>query len=498
MANEDEPQRFTIDTVEKLEAWTGDIDAWNAWGTEHGGDRFAPLDPEKPTHPTLTGDAAMALWGRGKKAWNAWTERNPEASIDFSSQQFGGDDYGSIYFAFYCFPKGSGEVDFSEAKFIAKFIEFSCSQFGGGEVTFDGATFRAEKVNFFNSRFDDTKVSFREVAFDSDEVYFFASNFSGPSTVFNNAKFGSCKIDFKDCNFDSEMTLFFGITVEAGKLNFSYSKFEGRFDITSSGVGDTSVSFFEATFCDCAFFQSLDDTSNCDLFTFAGATFESSFVFSANGRIGCPLDLRRTSIAHDVVVQDIRCDYQREAQRGANPFSTWLSRAADPEDSQRFRKLKELAVANRNHAKALEFHAQEIRTQRGHGTTKLQDLAQFLYWIASDYGRSVKRPFGWLIALWLGFAGLYWQSRTAFGDFPAKAFALVEGLTRDFGTVLGYSGSNMLAFIPTGGTARQQGIELLYGGQVPDWVLLMAGVQSILAVILLFLLGLGLRNMFRV
>ncbi|MEO1649298.1 MAG: hypothetical protein AAFR32_10845, partial [Pseudomonadota bacterium] len=88
MADEIEPQRFIIDTEEKLAIWTGDIGAWNAEGEARGWKYFEPLDPGTPVHPMLFGEAAMALWRAGREEWNAWVERNPKADVDFGEQKF--------------------------------------------------------------------------------------------------------------------------------------------------------------------------------------------------------------------------------------------------------------------------------------------------------------------------------------------------------------------------------------------------------------------------
>ena len=230
--------------------------------------------------------------------------------------------------------------------------------------------------------------------------------------------------------------------------------------------------------------------------------------------MGCPPDLRRTKLTHGVVLHEVKCDYQRApdpsgtAQLSNSLFAfphgsfgrsmetgiivpldppawPWRKRALDPEDSQRFRRLKELALSENNRAKALEFNAQELRSQRGHETGWLQDFLEFFYMLLSDYGRSVVRP---LVAVGIvtGLLGaLYaWLStRLSFGA------ALPAALT--------YSGGNMFAFVPIGRAALDQSRVELFGEKVPYELLWIAGSQSVLSVILLFLLGLGLRNMFR-
>jgi hypothetical protein len=198
--------------------------------------------------------------------------------------------------------------------------------------------------------------------------------------------------------------------------------------------------------------------------------------------MGCPLDLRRTKLSHGIVLNDVKCDYPK------TPGWLWRSKAADPEDSQRFRRLKELAQNENNRAKALEFNAQELRSQRGHESHPLQDFLQFFYMLLSDYGRSVVRPLVALGSVTGLFAALYAQ-RSINPKTPAFMDALPAALT--------YSGGNMFAFVPIGRSALEQSRADLFGEKVPYELLWIAGSQSVLSVILLFLLGLGLRNMFR-
>ncbi|MEP6267360.1 MAG: hypothetical protein ABJ139_08500 [Paracoccaceae bacterium] len=245
-------------------------------------------------------------------------------------------------------------------------------------------------------------------------------------------------------------------------------------------------------------FTGLRQLEDCTQFSFEGCSFAKLFTFSHDGAMGCPLDLRRTSLSHDVVVNDIHCNFELE------PKSKWarVAKAANKEDSQRFRKLKELAVANRNHAKALEFHAQEIQTSRGYAKgwwgNAGRNLAQFLYWIASKYGQSVRRPLGWLAILGFVSGQMFWILRKPPSQFSETVRERIGEATPEFSTALTYSLSNMFAFIPTGGKARAQAEDLLFGGAVTDGVIFLNAVQSVLAVMLLFLLGLALRNMFRI
>ena len=180
------------------------------------------------------------------------------------------------------------------------------------------------------------------------------------------------------------------------------------------------------------------------------------------------------------------------------PKWSWYKIADEREDSQRFRRLKELAVSNRNHTKALEFHALELQAARGHDVTGFTAWLHRLYALTSDYGRSVVRPAVGLAVCWGVFAALFWDLREPFIGLPETVATRVGDTTPSIWAAMSYSASNMFAFIPTGGAARQQAVDLLFRGFLPWDVIFLSGVQTLLSGVLLFLLGLGLRNMFRV
>lgn len=485
MAEDVEPQRFEIDTKEKLYAWTGDIAAWNNWGAKHLGRNFKPLDPNLPVHPILKREAAMALWQAGRDEWNRWVSRNAIADVNFDGQVLEAqkDLYGAqlIDFEKYKFPKG--DVSFTHATFGEGNVSFNDTIFGDGDIGFFKAAFGKGRVSFIDATFGEGSIRFDGATFGEGDVNFINATFGEGNVSFDYATFGKGDVSFYSATFGEGNVSFEDATLGKGNVNFQYSSFE---------VG--KVSLANCAFDGTARFTGLRKVDECELFSFEGCSFEKLFTFSHEGKMGCPVDLRRTKLAHTLVVADIQCDYMLE-RISAGP---WFKIAADREDSQRFRRLKELAVANRNHAKALEFHAREIQTARGHDTTFLQDLGQFLYWATSDYGRSVKRPLGWLVTVCILWAGILWDLRQPVTSFPSVVRERIGEVTPDFWTALIYSASNMLSFIPTGRTARTQGEVLLFGGFVPEYIIALNGVQTVLSVILLFLFSLGLRNMFRV
>lgn len=391
----------------------------------------------------LVGSKALSIWQQGKEAWNEWSRANPDASVDFFGQTFLLDGQDAQGFRGFDFPSGRGKVSFANTHFRGGKADFSFVDFGEGEVDFSGAEFGDHGVEFFMARF-------------------------GPGRLdFSKARFGAGSASFRCCHFQGP-----------------------------------------------SFFNDLKKVERCEDFRFDGSRFEQLLEFSHQGQLRSPVDFRQTIFGSQVSVDGIDCGFRRVKLPSLPKISVfyegvlfpslsidWLSfldeslipimdfrKAADPQDTERFRRLKELALNSRNYQKALSFHALEIESKRGSGTSIPQDFAQIFYWLFGNYGQSIFRPLLGLVFTWLAFAATY--------------LAATPNSAASFGTALTYSGSHMLSFIPTGRTARSQGEAILFGDgenvHVPDWVLGIGASESVLSVILLFLLGLGLRNMFRV
>tara|TARA_R100001224_G_scaffold30532_1_gene16803 strand:- start:3320 stop:4291 length:972 start_codon:yes stop_codon:yes gene_type:complete len=306
---------------------------------------------------TLSGQDAISLWRKGRSEWATALSRHSIRTIDFSDCDFDQaledeDETGPIEFVGYSFSGKS--VIFSGAKFGGRSLNFSRATFAGGSLTFRDASINASAVLFVDAHFRDTKIDF------------YNATFAGGDTDFTGTRFERCLVDFSHAHFGEGGACFDNVRFEGGRLDFLDARFAG---------GD--VSFQYATFGGPTHFENLRGLSNLSLLTFEGASFEKLFTFTSRERIGCPLDLRRTKPSHHIVLNDVSCDFVTEARQnflgklGVPPI------AQDREDSQRFRRLKELALANRNHSKVLDFHVQEIRSRRSHETKWWQDVAQF-------------------------------------------------------------------------------------------------------------------------
>jgi hypothetical protein len=145
------------------------------------------------------------------------------------------------------------------------------------------------------------------------------------------------------------------------------------------------------------------------------------------------------------------------------------------------------------------FHRQEMRCK----TVLAEWYHKPFYWLfalLSDYGNSVWRPLLWMIFVMLSGAlfMLWWQEAFTFLPKEASGFDWTMGLLGEDDPLAkpreaaGWSILNTLPFLGFG--------KLYYGELAKElaWPLkVVGGVQTVFGFVLLFFLGLGLRNRFR-
>src|SRR5262249_30384946 len=141
----------------------------------------------------------------------------------------------------------------------------------------------------------------------------------------------------------------------------------------------------------------------------------------------------------------------------------------------------------------LAFFALELRTKRLHETKGFWPIAlNVAYDWFSDYGRSLWRPLMWLLGLFVistaVIASMKAQSLTGFVSKLAPALALAFTNAR---LLLGSDKWEL----------RKEGFEHLCGSCKANfglWGDLLAYVQSSLSLLFILLIGLALRNRFRI
>lgn len=248
----------------------------------------------------------------------------------------------------------------------------------------------------------------------------------------------------------SDFASFTGVTF--GELaTFSHAIFKGR------------TLFDRATFEKAAFFNS---TNFEESVTFIGGTF-SGLVSLEGCRFAIVPDFRRSQFFKHTTLHGTHVDF----------------RTPEEGDADKYRRLKELAVNARDHDREQFFFACELKAKRGFETLGWALVPNYLYEWLSDFGRSLGRPVFFLAFTWFLFGLVY-------GAGLGKTGMGISGLI--------YSAAHLVPFLP-GSRERIKTLEkLLFDNPTPDIVFALTTIEGVLGVILIFLIGLALRNRFRI
>lgn len=422
----------------------------------------------------------------GRDAWNAWAlghQRNGTTyDVDFS-----GETITTTNFEGFIFP---GRANFVAAQFSS-------------EVTFKGARFSRDAC--FNGAQFLQRATFTEARF------------------FGNAFFSGAKfcdrvcldrlVFARDANFDKAQFHQYAYLVHTqfhSYANFESSEFDHCLDLTHSHFKGETV-FDGVSFKDDALFTGLNVTHH--LIRFRKACF-------------CKVpDFRASKFAVPPNMEGMNVEYVNFTR--APIWHLWAGRALGGEDAARFRRLKELAGDARNHERELDFFAKELRAKRFYETRGFGPiLLSMAYEILSDFGKSVERPIFWLSLLVIVAAAIILLNYAPAGSptaggiltfLPTMLFLRCVGRTFFWladlivlvaaiallacsPTALLASLSNSFPFLGGINWSTDCGALMALSGEceAPAFTILFAGVQSGLSLLLLFLIGLGLRNRFRI
>lgn len=413
---------------------------------------------------TLQGEEAMELWRQGKDAWNNWVKQNPEADVSFKRTDFSieprtivNEEVG-LHFKGFCFPNGL--INFSFVNFGDGYINFSDTQFGEGYVDFSKSNFGEGYVDFSNSNFKEGNVAFTRTQFIKGHV------------DFSFAQFGKGIIDFRAVDFGE------------GDVDFRCVKFS------------TIVTFAGARFDKHANFISLDISEQIENICFRYAIFNGSFEFSTQSEINIIPDFVGTKTTNHTSLSGMRCK-----PKIGNKHLFIFSKAADKNDAEKLCRLKEIAESNKDHVTALRFHADEMRAKRWQkeriGTTA--SLLDWLFDVFSLYGQSIWRPMAGLLLTittsllyTVGFCfpllspSSYAQWFTNMGNISYQTW--VYGFDITLSRTIPFLGG-----IRVDGAFALKELEPLLSVNFS----LFSALFSLLAFAFIFLIGLGLRNRFR-
>ncbi len=464
---------------------------------------------------------------QGPETWNEWRAERLEVAVDFSGVDFTLRQNEEISFRNFAF---GTDVSFSGAKFGDQ-ISFANTVFGertnfadttfGNEASFNHADFKfgadftnatfGQNADFRNSRFRDhaffedtifeNAANFTDVAFlkmatfenvtFSGTVLFGNAGFYG-LTTFENAKFGDSAW-FERANFDDDVS--FENATFSGMAHFDGPRQAERANVPNqqdTGTYFQSISFSHARFKGLA--------------SFNHRAFRDDIDFS-NAYFANPPDFRATSNWENLDWTGTRFEFQSYAALGKIklPVRRWT---AVNDTVTRLRRLR--GIAKEIHAVDAELNIfiLERQAERGilwhdwwFGISRSRlfgwwrpltvTTLMLLYSWTSNCGRSVILPLVWLSATNWGF----WLLYTNLIDRPL--FIPIKKALFDL---------TFASAVPFGATSRpayRSAVELLFQKgidgpvNIPWQFQVASATQSIVNLVLVFLLGLALRNYFK-
>lgn len=502
----------------------------------------------------------LALARQGKDAWNAWRKESPGEPADFSGADFTLDENKEINFTGLKFGEkanfrgakfGEG-VDFQVATF-GYGASFDCATFGR-RARFEGATF-GDEASFLRATFDD-RARFTGATF-GDGAHFVGATF-GERAFFEDAKFrhqahfmGATfgdKAHFVGTTFGDEVD-FMGAVFGGGAF-FGGAAFRGwaLFEGTTFRPG----AFFEdTTFSGNVYFNSigeheLEDLRNwisrpldavakkrfegnwnaisrtpdvMEAISFAGVRFRGHASFAgrnfrgpvdfAHAYFDQPPDFSATGGWERLSLTGTRFGFSGEIR-----FQPGTRRAfrrqvrfwtTNPDVATQLRQLRGIANEIRAVDAERDLFILERMAERGvlwkswwqrgwrwrlFGWLRpdwwqplIATALMFLYRTLSDCGRSVVLPIMWLCVANFGF--YLWYARLVPKPVPEALLNLTV--------------SSMLPFGVLARPALDDAVKMLFDtSTVTAAVQAVAAGQGLINLVLLFLLGLALRNHFRV
>ncbi len=358
----------------------------------------------------------------------------------------------------YVFPRGfylsrslcKGDVDFEDSIFLR-----ACSV---RKTTFE------EDVMFLEVHFR-KGMDFSGTV--GGEASFIASKFHGPASFYDATFLGD--VSFTQTEF-SELAIFLDSSFEKRSL-FEFARFRGRakfHDVAFGKLGSEEVNF--PSFLDCVFEKptSFSQVRFLNAYpNFSGAILHEQTSFTA----------RRTPTESEV-----------EANRNLEGAVYWPDQTLqDPEMAKKScatirHILSQQGLPEEEHS----FYRKEMYFAGQIGSIG-QRLPYLLFGLFSDYGYSILRPTLWLAGLWaLGFV--------AFWGYLAGCCvpAPLDVVDRPMGTAMGLSFSNLFPLFGFGRTFLAAELAGL-----PAVLKVISGFQTVFSLPLLFFLGLGLRQRFR-
>ena len=398
---------------------------------------------------------------------------------------------------------GQGKVLFNGARFY-NYAEIQIQDLGEKRLSFGPfkkpgqadscCVMQGPKFHFQIKASTGTSISFREAilnvgdllldfagASNLSQVDFTKTEWRSGNVCMNGLRLGfpdhegtKNYLRFTDANFEEVRRLRFdGLGMVSGHMIFAFTRFPERAitELNFSDLGPGEVVFKQAHFPGILEFSQKDGEVFTSELSFRGSTFKGP-LFINGLKFGPVPNLVGTEFQKHLSLTDVEFGSQMTSKQ----------KRQEPNRGAKLQRIKELAEANKDHALALTCHAEEMRFNRfqrkGVGRF-LADTLDLIYECTSNYGQSIALPMLWLIFTWAGFGLIY---RYVFDSIESPLL---------------FSFAWTLPFLPAAGILRLIGFRNIFEDAEPVLYALMA-TQGLIAIALIFLIGLGFRNRFRI
>lgn len=360
-------------------------------------------------------------------------------------------------------------VDFRRFLFVQR-TDFVGAQFAGA-VSFQDANFQAA-VTFHNAEFSDV-ASFRSAQL--GKTNFRSAKFCG-TTTFRNATFRDFA-DFQSATFADIATFhsakfLAAATFKSAKFddfaNFHAVEFSGTADFASAAF-IMVANFRSVTFSNGALFHSSRFDDDLD---FINATFEAMTSFAGAGFVNQVPDFRGATMHEATEWHGTIWPEPQEGEKAQKQVYT-------------YERLKQEMERLKKHEDEQTFFRKELRARRGlFPVYSGARLLNFIYQATSDYGNSIVRPLVGLLCVFVVGIAIFMRS-------PAAASHCSSSMSLELATRISFA--NIFVLLP-------DKREIMTPELLSCWsttARIVSGLQSLTGVVLLFLLGLALRNRFR-
>ena len=432
---------------------------------------------------------SVALWKRGKEAWNAWADEMLSQKVELEksgtwqvdSHSYGQNEQTNAWIL-------QATANFHEYSFEPSFKDTAEAILSGLEskIDFNGFVFP------WIARFD--YALFKGIA-DFGYAYF-------------------CDIASFDFASFSEKAKFRGTLFEKGGRfeDASFDKGVGFWEATFEGIAH----FWRTHFCDWAWFQGVTFGGKA---WFGMATFDSSTSFrdarfgSTNRSTEADFTGAKADRAFDLtgaifskVPTFSQADFKQVPDLDNVDFplpGPWGK--GDKNLISKYRHIRRLAIQGHDYEREYMAFKGELRSRRGNIDYKYG--LGFWYDLVADSGRSIWRPFlTWLAALF-AFSGAYlWNAGIGIANWRLMCWANESSVGLK---ALSLSIANA---VPVIGSSRPEEIRTIYaclygvsrvtqGSQqfnIPAWSPVIQVAQNVLSATLIFLFLLAIRNQFKI